>query len=272
MIKVAVVQLCSSHEASENLTRIEDYIAKASMGGASLVVLPEMAAYIGKNAADCLEIKEDLDTGPIQNTVSNYAKKYGIWVVAGTAPIADKDNPVKVLASCIVYDEQGARVANYNKMHLFDVNTGENIYRESDYTVPGEQPVVFDSPLGRIGLLICYDLRFPELARYLVELGAEILIVPAAFTYQTGMAHWDILTRARAVENLCYLVAANQTGRHSNGRSSYGHSLICDHWGNIVCELPEGEGVITADIDLETLRAARQKFPVLDHRRMQVSL
>jgi nitrilase len=232
-----------------------------------LAVLPENFAFMGRSEAERRGVVERIDDGPIQQAVSAAARSAGLWVVAGTTPIAleDDDRPAN---ACLVYDDTGRRVARYDKIHLFDVDIPgrDEGYRESANAAPGREPVVVDTPAGRLGLTVCYDLRFPELYRQLVARGAEVLSVPAAFTVPTGRAHWEVLLRARAIEDLCFVIAAAQSGFHPNGRETYGDSLIADFWGRVPARRPRGTGVVVAELDREGQRRARRSFPALDHR------
>ncbi|MSP27751.1 MAG: carbon-nitrogen hydrolase family protein [Methylococcales bacterium] len=268
MSKCAAIQMASGPTVSSNLLEAEKLIAEAVKAGAKLVALPENFALVGNHETDKIKVKEVDGSGVIQDFLSNSAKKYGVWIVGGTMPIAG-DDPNKVRAACLIYNELGERVARYDKVHLFDVsvpNTTE-VYRESDSIEAGTQPLVIDSPFGRVGIAICYDLRFPEFFRNMTELGVDILIIPAAFTHETGTAHWEILLRARAIENLCYVIAPNQGGFHKNGRRTFGHSMIIDPWGVILDCYKFGAGFVCADIDHEKLQKVRNAFPVLNHQR-----
>jgi nitrilase len=229
-------------------------------------VLPENFAFMGKNELDKLQIQEKFGHGLIQDFLAQQAKQLGIWIIGGTIPIASQD-PNKVYAACLVYNDQGQCVARYDKIHLFDVTVTPNteIYRESNAITPGEKIVVVDTPVGRVGLAVCYDIRFPELFREMLKQDVEIIALPTAFTLKTGQAHWEVLTRARAIENQCYLIAACQTGTHENGRQTYGHSLIIDPWGKILNCLPDTIGTVTADINLLKLQEIRQTFPTIKH-------
>jgi nitrilase len=246
---------------------------EAIEAGASLVCLPENLAMMGKLDTDKLAIAEPFGKGRIQNFISNLAKEYKVWIVGGAIPIVAEMGK-RVSATCIVWDDTGQVRARYDKIHLFDVsvidtvNTGEEIYTESKTIAPGHDVVTLESPLGILGLSICYDIRFPELYRKLNAAGAEILCIPAAFTRITGMAHWEILCRARAIENLSYVIAAAEVGTHANGRSTFGHSMIVDPWGKVLASLASGEGVIIAEIDLNLLIAIREKFPALQHKKL----
>lgn len=268
MSKCAAIQMASGPSVSSNLLEAEKQIAEAVKIGAKLVALPENFAMMGDRETDKVKIKEADGAGPIQKFLSSTAKKYGVWIVGGTIPIAgDDDN--KVRAACLVYNDQGERVARYDKQHLFDVNVPESdeVYRESDSIERGDELLVVDSPFGKLGIAVCYDLRFPEFFRTLVTQGMEILIIPSAFTSRTGQAHWEVLLRARAIENLCYVIAPNQGGFHLNGRKTFGHSMIIDPWGVILDCYKTGAGFVAADIDLGKLAKVRGAFPVLEHRR-----
>lgn len=266
----AAVQMASSPNVSANLIEAGRLIEKAANQGASLVVLPENFALMGMNETDKLEIAEGEGSGPIQEFLAKTAEKHKVWIVAGTMPIRASEG--KVRASCLVFNDSGISVGRYDKIHLFDVDvpgTGEQ-YRESRTIEAGDKPLVLDTPFGRLGVTICYDLRFPELYRQMAEAGMQLMAVPAAFTAQTGAAHWDLLVRARAVENLCYVIASNQGGFHVNGRETYGHSMIVDPWGVVMSSLSSGAGVVCAEIELDRLEKTRAAFPVLGHRRFQV--
>jgi predicted amidohydrolase len=268
MSKCAAIQMASSPNVGFNLLEAEKLIAEAAKAGAKLVALPENFALMGEHELDKIRIKEVDGQGPIQNFLAETAVKHGVWIVGGTMPIAG-DAEHKVRAACLIYNDRGERVARYDKMHLFDVSVpGTNeVYRESDSIEAGPRPLVFDTPFGRIGVAVCYDLRFPEFFREMARMGMEILVIPSAFTAETGAAHWELLLRARAVENLCYIIAPNQGGFHINGRKTFGHSMIVDPWGVVLDCHKTGGGFIVADIDLERLEKVRTAFPVLQHRR-----
>lgn len=268
MRKCAAIQMASSPNISSNLLAADKLIAEAAKAGAKLVALPENFALMGEHETDKIKVKEVDGSGPIQNFLASAAKKYGVWIVGGTIPIAGTDNN-KVRAACLVYNDNGERIARYDKVHLFDVNVpGTNeVYRESDSIEPGTEPQVFDTPFGKVGLAVCYDLRFPEIFRKMARQGVEILVVPSAFTAETGAAHWEILLRARAVENLCYVIAPNQGGFHLNGRRTFGHSMIIDPWGVVLDCYKTGSGFVMAEIDRDRLEKVRGAFPVLNHRR-----
>lgn len=268
MSKCAAIQMASSPSVSSNLLAAENLIAEATKTGVKLVALPENFALMGEHEFDKLEAKEIDGSGTIQNFLAGVAKKYNVWVIGGTIPIAGNDEK-KVRAACLVYNNSGERVARYDKVHLFDVNVpGTNeVYRESDSIEPGAEPQVFATPFGKMGIAVCYDLRFPEIFRKMAKQGVEILVVPSAFTAETGAAHWEILLRARAVENLCYVIAPNQGGFHLNGRKTFGHSMIIDPWGVILDCYKTGAGYVAAEIDRDRLEKVRGAFPALNHRR-----
>jgi nitrilase len=265
--KIAALQMASGPQLQANLMEAGRLIKEAAAQGAEMVVLPETFVLMGKQEQERLAIAETAGDGPIQQFLQQQAQKYKVWIVAGTIPIRS-DDPDHAYATSFLYNAQGEVVARYDKIHLFDAMVGENrdTYTESAATKPGAQPVVVDTPFGRLGMSVCYDLRFPELYRRLSEAGAQILVVPSAFTEITGTAHWEVLLRARAIENLCYVVAAAQGGYHVNGRTTYGHSMVVDYWGNILNMREKGAGIVTASLDLASLEQQRKTFPVLSHR------
>jgi nitrilase len=264
---VAAVQMTSGLDVAANLAMATRLIGEAASQGTRLVVLPENFAFMGRSEVERRAIVEPIDDGPIQRAIAAAARVSGVWVIAGTTPIAVQGDP-RPANACLVYDDCGGRVARYDKIHLFDVDIPgrDEGYRESANAAPGSEAVVVDTPAGRVGLSVCYDLRFPELYRRLVAAGAEILSVPAAFTAPTGRAHWEVLLRARAIENLCFVVAAAQSGFHPNGRETYGDSLIVDYWGGVLRRLPRGTGLVTATLDRGGQADARERFPALSHR------
>ena len=268
MSKCAAIQMASSPNISANLLEAEKLISEAVKAGAKLVALPENFALMGNHELDKVKAKEVDGLGIIQSFLENTAKKYGVWIVGGTIPIAG-DNENKVRAACLIYDDKGNRVARYDKVHLFDVhvpNTNE-VYRESDSIESGDDSLVVDTPFGRMGVAVCYDLRFPEFFRKMSDQGVDFIVIPSAFTAETGAAHWELLLRARAVENLCYVIAPNQGGFHKNGRRTFGHSMIIDPWGVILDCYKTGSGFVSAEIDHERITKVRAGFPVLTHRR-----
>lgn len=267
MTVVAALQMAAGPQVQANLMEAGRLIKEAAGRGAKLLVLPETFAIMGGSETERVKAAETFGDGVIQNFISQQAKQYGVWIVAGTIPIRS-DDPARVYAASLLYDAKGKVAARYDKIHLFDVMLSENqeVYTESDTTVPGREPVVVDTPFGKLGMSVCYDLRFPELYRRLSAQGAQILVVPSAFTEVTGKAHWEPLLRARAIENLCYVIAAGQGGYHVNGRTTYGHSMIIDYWGRIRGIQERGAGVVISDIDLAALQQTRKTFPVLAHR------
>jgi len=268
-MRVAAIQLNAGADVSENLETIDGLLAKAAESGAAIATLPENFACMPRKGRDKNAIAEDEGDGPIQAFLRSRAKQYGLWIVGGSLPLRSPD-PDRVYGATLVVDSDGEQRAAYRKIHLFDVqleSSGET-YRESHSMCPGDTPVCVDTPAGRLGLTICYDLRFPELYRRLVADGATWFTVPAAFTETTGRAHWHALLRARAIENLSYVVAPAQGGLHPDGRSTYGHSLIVDPWGSVVAERESGEGVVIAEFDLERQRDLRTEFPALSNRRL----
>jgi len=269
---VAAIQLASGPNLQGNLNEVARLVRESALAGARLVVLPENFALMGMKETDKLGIAESPSEGPIQQFIAQLAKQYGLWIIAGTIPMLAGDSQ-HVFASCLVFDSQGAVVTRYDKCHLFDVRLAESneTYLESETVAAGDQPVWFDSPFGRIGLGICYDLRFPEMFRALMAHKVEIIVLPSAFTATTGKAHWEVLLRARAIENLCYVIAANQGGYHVNGRETHGDSMIVNPWGEIQARLSHGAGFVLANIDLDKLGMLRQSFPVLEHQRFHIS-
>ncbi|MHB8473560.1 MAG: carbon-nitrogen hydrolase family protein [Gammaproteobacteria bacterium] len=269
MTAVAAIQMASGPNVNANLLEAGRLIGRAAGAGAQLVVLPENFAVMGMAETDKVAIREADGRGPIQDFLAQQALRHGLWLVGGTIPLT-ASTADKVRAACLLFDPAGRRVARYDKIHLFDVrviDSGER-YTESQTIEPGEQPVVVDTPLGRLGLAVCYDLRFPELFRRLLDDGMEVLAVPSAFTAITGRAHWETLLRARAIENLCYVVAGAQGGYHLNGRETHGDSMIIDPWGVILDRLPRGSGFVIAEVDKRRLSSTRSNFPAINHRRL----
>ena len=269
MSVVAAIQMTSSNERDSNLVAARRLLEEAARAGACVAVLPENFSIMAKRDAERRAVAEPDGDGPVQAFLATSARSLGLWIVGGTTPLL-LSGESRLAASCLVYDDKGQRVARYDKIHLFDVELPDKneSYRESTHFAPGHNPVVVDTPAGKLGLSVCYDMRFPELYRRLVSLGAEWFTMPAAFTVPTGRAHWETLLRARAIENLCHVVAAAQWGIHANGRGTWGHSVLIDHWGTLLAELPEGEGVVSAGINLEAQRETRRKFPALLHRKL----
>jgi deaminated glutathione amidase len=269
-LKVAAVQMASGLNVDGNLAEAERLIAEAAAGGAGLVVLPENFALMGKRAEDQFALREQDGQGPLQAFLSRVAGQQRVWLVGGTIPLA-ADDPARVRAACLVFDARGRRVGRYDKIHLFDVAVprAEERYQESAAIEQGRTPLVLDSPFGRLGIAVCYDLRFPELFRYMLDDGMAVIAIPAAFTAITGRAHWETLVRARAIENLAYVVAAAQGGFHLNGRQTHGHSMVVDPWGTILGQVPRGAGCICCTLDAEFQGTVRRNFPTIDHRRLK---
>lgn len=270
--KIAAIQMASGPQIKANLMEACRLIREASTQGADMVVLPECFALMAMEDADNIKLAEDYGHGEIQNAISQSAIENNIWIVAGSLPIkseateSDLKQTNKVFTASLMFNNQGEIVARYNKIHLFDVDLeGEESYRESDTFEAGEDIVVVDTPFGRIGLSICYDIRFPLLYREMAKRGAEIFLVPAAFTHATGEIHWESLIRARAIENQCYVIAPAQGGYHVNGRHTYGHSMVVDYLGHIHSVHPTGNAVISINIDLDAQQKLRDSFPVLQH-------
>ncbi|HTW74636.1 MAG TPA: carbon-nitrogen hydrolase family protein [Steroidobacteraceae bacterium] len=266
-VTVAALQMTSGPDVSANLEVAARLLQQAGDAGARVALLPENFSFMGRRDADKRAIAEPDGEGPVQHFLSERARQLGLWIVAGTTPLADNPGE-RVAAACLVYDDNGRRVARYDKIHLFDVDIPgrEESYRESAHIAPGSRPVLVPTPAGLLGLSVCYDVRFPELYRLMAAGGAQWFTVPAAFTVPTGRAHWETLLRARAIENLCYVVAAGQWGRHASGRDTYGDSLIVDYWGAVLARLSEGTGMVTATLDMAAQEETRQRFPALSHR------
>jgi nitrilase len=255
--------MVSAPSVAENLAAAGKLIARAAEQGAKLVALPEYFCILGMRDTDKVAAKEKEGAGPIQEFLSASARKHGVWLVGGSVPLECPD-PLKVRNSCLVYDSRGARVARYDKIHLFGLALDEERFDEARTIEAGTAACAFESPFGRIALSICYDLRFPELYRALAPM--DLILVPSAFTATTGAAHWETLLRARAIENLAWVLAPAQGGQHANGRQTHGHSMVVDPWGKVVAELPTGAGVIAADIDPGFQAKMRSSLPALTHR------
>lgn len=266
---MAAIQMASGPNIGANLLETERLIAEAVESGAELITLPENFAFMGKYERDMLAVGELYGHGPLQDFLSQVAKKYSIWLVAGTIPIKTL-NADRVRSACLLFNSQGQQVARYDKMHLFDVHlvdVNEN-YMESAAIEPGDCITVTATPFGKLGIAICYDLRFPELFRAMLDQGMQILALPASFTAITGKAHWEVLVRTRAIENLIYIIAAAQGGYHINGRETHGHSMIVSPWGSILAELQKSNGFISCHLDPEYQATMRRNFPVIQHRRL----
>jgi len=271
--KIAAIQIASGSQIKANLTETCRLIREAANQGADMVVLPESFALMAMDESEHIEIAEEYGHGYIQDTIKECAINNKVWIVAGSVPIKPNDSTQadKVYTASLMFNAQGEIVARYNKIHLFDVDIdGEETYQESDIFKAGEEVVVVDTPFGRIGLSICYDLRFPMLYREMVKQGAEIFLIPAAFTHATGEIHWEPLIRARAIENQCYVIAPAQGGYHVNGRHTYGHSMAVDYLGQIHSACRTGNGIVSIDIDLDAQQKLRESFPVLQHKKEEL--
>jgi nitrilase len=263
--RVAALQMVSAPELAPNLESAARLIAAAAAAGARLAALPVNFYLIGRHEGDKVKLAEQDGTGPIQAFLGEMARKHHLWILAGTVPIATADGR-RIRSACLVYDDAGRRVARYDKMHLFRFEAGQEHYDETRTVEPGERPLAIDSPFGRLALSVCYDVRYPELYRALGVF--DVMFVPSAFTVPTGKAHWEMLLRARAVENQCYVVAPAQGGEHAGGRRTYGHAMIVDPWGEILASQPDGEGVVLAEIDPARIAAVRAALPAHANRRM----
>ncbi len=269
LVRAAAIQMNSGADVQQNLQTIDGLLAVAAARGVAIAFLPENLAIMGVRDEDKLQHAENPGSGPIQEFLADAAKRYKLWVVAGSLPLKSPQEG-KCYGASIVYDSDGEASPIYRKIHLFDVDLPgrDERYRESDTMDFGSDHVVVPSPLGQLGLSICYDLRFPEHYRHLVDEGATVFSIPAAFTAATGKAHWHPLLRARAIENLAYVIAAGQHGSHASGRTTFGHSVIIDPWGQVIAELESGDGVVDAEIDTALPGKLRAEFPVLEHRRI----
>ncbi|HEX4451327.1 MAG TPA: carbon-nitrogen hydrolase family protein [Kofleriaceae bacterium] len=272
-LPIAAVQMRSVGDLAGNLSVVRELVGRAAAGGAKLIVLPECFSFLGRAEGDKFAAAEVLDDhpagarGPVMQTLAELATKHGAWIIGGGTPETVPGDPKRTYNALVVVDPSGTLVAKYRKIHLFDVDIpGGATLRESDATAAGDEAIVADIAGVKVGLSICYDLRFPELYRTLVkDRGAEVVVIPAAFTAHTGAAHWHVLMRARAIEGQVWIVAAAQWGKHNDRRESYGHSLVVDPWGTIVGELAEGDGVVAAMLDGETVAKRRAQMPVLRH-------
>lgn len=265
MARFAAVQMISAPEVAPNLDAAARLVAQAVSKGAQLVALPEYFCILGRHESDKVRAAEPDGAGPIQAFLGELARRHQVWLVGGTVPLQCGD-PARVRSACLVYDSLGRRVARYDKRHLFAFRRDAERYDESRTVEPGDRGVTLESPFGRLGLSVCYDVRFPELYRAAGEVDAWF--VPSAFTAVTGAAHWETLLRSRAIENQCYVIAPAQGGLHPNGRRTHGHSMIVDPWGEVLGCQPEGEGVIVAELDSARIAEVRQSLPALANRRM----
>lgn len=262
-VKVAGIQMASSPQVNSNLIEAERLIALAVAQDAKIVVLPEYFCIMGNKETDKVSVREKADDGPIQKFLAKMARKHKIWLIGGTVPLVS-NFPNKVRNSCLVFNDKGEQVARYDKIHLFGLDLGAEHYHEENTIESGDSIVVVDTPYGKIGLSVCYDLRFPELYRAMGEV--DIIVIPSAFTETTGKAHWESLIRARAIENLCYVIAPAQGGYHVSGRETHGNSMIVDPWGVILDRLPRGSGIVTANVNRDYQASLRNSLPVLKHK------
>lgn len=262
---LAAVQMNSSDDWQANLATAERWVTQAAEQGAQLVALPEFFPLLSSSLQDRLDLAEEEGRGPLQEALAALAARLGIWLVAGSLPLKSYVDD-KTTNTCLVFAPDGQQRVRYDKMHLFGFQQGDEYYNESKTFIAGDQPTTFDTPFARVGLGICYDLRFPELFRALAS--PDLLVIPSAFTRPTGRAHWELLLRARAVENQCYVLAPAQVGQHADGRQTWGHSLLVDPWGQVVSCLPEGEGLVMGQLQMERLNEVRSQLPALNHRRL----
>lgn len=263
--RIAAIQMVSGPDVDRNLAEADRLLGEAAAAGARLAVLPEYFPLITGDETAKVRIREQEGDGPLQNFLRDAARRHKLWLIGGSCPM-EAGSPDKVKNSTLVFDDAGRRVARYDKVHLFGFRKGEECYDESATIEAGNEVVAFDGPCGQIGLSICYDLRFPELFRAMGEV--DLIVLPAAFTYTTGQAHWEVLLRARAIENQCYVLASAQGGRHPSGRRTWGDSMIIDPWGEVLARLPEGPGVVVADLDPARIADVRASLPALRHRKI----
>jgi nitrilase len=267
-MKAAAIQMQSGADVAANLDAAEQLLRDAAAAGATFAVLPENFAFLAADDAGKLAMAERPGTGPVQDFLGRNARELGLWLVGGTVPLRG-DEPGRTYAASLLYGPDGVREARYDKIHLFDVGVpgADESYRESSTTIAGSELVSFAAPFGRLGMAVCYDIRFPALFGALGTSGIDVLSMPAAFTVPTGEAHWQVLLRARAIESLCYVVAAAQTGVHPGGRRTYGHSMIVGPWGEVLAQRPSDPGFVVAELDMMRLRPLRERFPAVAHRR-----
>ncbi len=277
MLHVAALQMVSTPDVDHNLRRAAALIAQAADAGAQLVALPEYFCLMGHHDRDKLAHAERPGDGPIQQALADAARRHAVWLVGGTLPMStttpsnSSAEAARVRNTCWVYNPRGESAARYDKLHLFAYDNGREHYDEGQVLEAGEQVVALDADGWRVGLSVCYDLRFPELYRALMRPPCDLIVVPSAFTYTTGAAHWELLLRARAVENQCWVLAPAQGGQHPNGRRTWGHSLLVDPWGEVMALAPEGEAVVAGTLDRARLHQVRQQLPALTHRRIGVT-
>jgi nitrilase len=270
-MKIAAVQMVSTPEVGRNLDAMARLVGEAAAQGAGLVALPEYFCLMGQRDTDKLGVAEIEGEGPIQHALAEAARRHRVWLVGGTLPLRVSGRDDRVRNSCLVFGPDGRPLARYDKIHLFAFDNGKERYDEGRVLEAGAEPMSFMAEGHRVGLSVCYDLRFPELYRALAFGGVgpcDLMCVPAAFTYTTGQAHWELLMRARAVENQCYVIAPAQGGTHENGRRTWGHSMIVDPWGQVLAQREEGEGVVVAELDSTRLAQVRAQLPALQHRRL----
>ena len=269
-MKIAALQMVSTPDWVRNAEAAAHGVAQAAAAGAQLVVLPEYFCILGQRDTDKLALAEPSGDGPIQRFLADTARRHGVWLVGGTLPI--RHTATQALNRCCVFAPNGSEATHYDKVHLFGFDNGDERYDEGRTLEAGTQPVSFDASVGnetvRVGLSICYDLRFPELYRALMNPPCDLLCVPAAFTHTTGEKHWEVLLRARAIENQCYVLASAQGGRHENGRRTWGHSMVIGPWGEVIDRLPEGAGFVIADLSHERIKQVRAQLPALQHRKL----
>lgn len=271
---ISVLQMTSAALWSTNKELLAELFTRLPAQRPQLVLIPEAFSHFGAGEAQLGRYAEELGNGDVQRTIADLARKHGVWVLAGTIPIRSQSpTDQRYAAASLLFNEQGEQVARYNKIHLFDAAIADNTkqYTESTFTAPGQEIAVVNTPFGRLGMAVCYDLRFPELFRAMRGQGAELISLPSAFTKVTGAAHWEPLLRARAIENQVYMLAPNQWGKHNDGRETWGQSMIVDPWGEVIAQQPEGAGVISAALDLHKLQAIRAKMPVGQHNRFEVN-
>lgn len=274
-MQIAAIQMVSGADVQDNLQQARILLEQAAAAGAELAVLPEYFCLIGQHDADKLHIQEPLGRGPIQDFLANTAARLGLWVVAGTLPIS-ASQPERVFNSTLVFNPQGQCAARYDKIHLFRFDNGQERYDESRVLEAGHTPTRFaltdrSGAVWQVGLSVCYDLRFPELYRHYAQQGVDLLLVPSAFTHTTGQAHWEVLLRARAIENLSYVVAAAQGGEHPSGRRTWGQSIVIDPWGQVLAQQAQDPGVVLAELQPSVLAQRRTQLPALQHRVLEVN-
>lgn len=267
--RMAAIQMVSSPDVAANLAEAGRLLRQAAEGGAKLAALPEFFPIMGLRDTDKVAVREIPGDGPIQTFLAEQARALGLWIVGGSVPLRS-ELPNKVRNSCLIYDDRGSLAARYDKIHLFGYVNAHERYVESNTIEPGEQIVTVDTPFGRLGISVCYDLRFPELYRAMGPV--DVILAPSAFTATTGKAHWETLIRARAVENLAYLIAPAQGGRHASGRETHGDTMIVDPWGVVLERLPVGPGVVAAEVDLDRVAAVRASLPALEHRTLRLDI